>query len=162
MSMIFQLFAIPDSTAVDLMATPAKIRSVLASLDDADSGLSLEKSWHGLHYLLTGDSMLGDPPLNFLLADGNTVGDEDVGYGPARIVDSRSVSSIDQALAAFTDADFEARLDLQAMDAAQIYPNIWGEPRDQLKQEYTGYLDALKAYVHQTSATGQSLLLALR
>ena len=31
------------------------------------TGVSLEKSWHGLHYLLTGEVWTGNEPLAFLL-----------------------------------------------------------------------------------------------
>ena len=83
MSMIFEMFSIPNETAQEVLATPTNIHELLNSLDDSSEALSLAKSWHGLHYILTGDPVQGDPPLNFLLVGGAEVGDEDIGYGPA-------------------------------------------------------------------------------
>src|SRR5829696_7547426 len=39
---------------------------------------NFEKSWHGLHFLLTGTAWEGEPPLNFLLAGGREI---DIGLG---------------------------------------------------------------------------------
>jgi Domain of unknown function (DUF1877) len=162
MSMIFEMFAIPNDTAQEVLAAPVNIHELLESLDDSNEALSLEKSWHGLHYILTGDPVRGDPPLNFLLVGGAEVGDEDIGYGPARIFDPTSVANIDNALSRFSETDLDTRFDPAAMKVAQIYPNIWDEPRVSLKGEYTGYLEILKAYVHRTAELGQALLITLR
>ena len=45
---------------------------------------SLEKAWHGLHYLLTGDAWGGGPPLNFIVMGGDEIDGVDTGYGPPR------------------------------------------------------------------------------
>jgi len=162
MSMIVEIFIVADGTAKEVIADPSGIHDLLASLGGSDAGLSLEKSWHGIHYLLTGDAMRGDPPLNFLLDGGATVGDEDIGYGPARILDPALVAEVNIALSGFTESELDARLDPVAMTAAQVYPDIWHEPRDSLKQEYAGYLRELKEHVHRAAESGQALLVALR
>ncbi len=161
MSMIFEMFAIPNERAQEVLATPTKIHELLESLDDSSEVLSLEKSWHGLHYILTGDPVQGDP-FNFLLVGGDEVGDEDIGYGPARIFDPTSVANIDNALTKFSETDLDVRFDPAAMSVPQIYPDIWHEPRDSLRSEYAGYLETLKAYVHRTAELGRALLITLR
>ncbi len=138
--MIFEMFAIPNDTAQEVLTAPANIHELLASLADSNEALSLQKSWHGLHYILPADPAHGDPPLNLPLAGGAEVGDEDVGYGPARIFDPTSVANIDNALTKFSETDLDARFDPAAMEVAQIYPNIWHEPRVSLRGEYAGYL----------------------
>jgi hypothetical protein len=119
-----------------------------------------ELAW--IAYILTGDPVQGDPPLNFLLVGGAEVGDEDIEYGPARIFDPTFVANIDNALTKFSETDLDVRFDPAAMSVAQIYPNIWDEPRDSLRGEYAGYLETLKAYVHRTAELGQALLITLR
>ena len=64
---------------------------------DSENSISLEKAWHGLHFLLTGDPWGGSGHAAFLLAGGREVG-EDMGYGPARVIDAAEVREIDQAL----------------------------------------------------------------
>ena len=72
------------------------------------------------------------------------------------------VTIIDNSLTKFSETDLDARFDPAAMGVAQIYPNIWHEPRAFLRSEYAGYLETLKAYVHRTANSGRALLIALR
>lgn len=72
--------------------------------------LELEKSWNGLHFLLTGSQWEGEPPLSFTVmgkdnlipADEN---DRNWSYGPPRFVPPETVKEIDAALKA---TDFES------------------------------------------------------
>ena len=50
----------------------------------------LDKSWHGIHYLMTGSVWGSDSPLDFLISGGTNVGDIDLGSGPARVMRVRS------------------------------------------------------------------------
>src|SRR5205809_3698611 len=58
------------------------------------SDLDVDKAWHGLHFLLTGAANEERPPLDFLVTGGEEIGDEDVGYGPARAYHSLQVREI--------------------------------------------------------------------
>lgn len=162
MSMICELFIVSPQTARQLIADPTQIYDVLKSLEGSDSVLSLEKSWHGLHFAITGSAWEGSPPLNFLAGGGVQVGEEDVGYGPARLLDSNSVAALNAALTAFSDADFTRNFDPARLSGADIYPQIWDESLVDLKVEYGGYLQEMKAHVQRASKTGQALLVAIR
>ena len=162
MSMICNLFVTPSETASRLAADPQTIFDVLDVLDGTDADLSLEKSWHALQFLLTGEPWSGDPPLNFLTDGGNSVGDIDIGYGPARIFESSDVTTLNAALEKFSQSDLEARFDPGAMMAADIYPNIWDEPLDGLKREYGGYLQLLKEHVQDAAIANHALLITFR
>src|SRR5271163_2074263 len=50
---------------------------------DAEEGLTLEKSWHCLHYLLTGTAWETGTVLGKTILGGTEIG-PDMGYGPAR------------------------------------------------------------------------------
>jgi hypothetical protein len=162
MSMIYRVFAIPDDIARETLADPERIHDLLVSLDESANGLSLEKGWHGLHFLMTGDPWAGDPPLNFLTLGGEEVGDIDVGYGPARIFRAPSVAVIHEALENFPDSNIDARLDQAVFNAAQIYPPIWNEPRADLVAEYTHFLQVLKENVSKAADSHQALLLVVQ
>jgi Domain of unknown function (DUF1877) len=162
MSMIYRLFAIADKIAGATLADPERIHQLLESLDQAPNELSLEKSWHGLHFLLTGDVWAGDPPLNFITTGGEEVGDIDVGYGPARIFRAPYVVVIHAALNKLPDNYVDAKLDLAAFTSAKIYPRIWSEPRPALVDEYTHFLNDLKAYVGKAADSHQALLLVVQ
>jgi hypothetical protein len=162
MSMICELFIVPDQSARQVLGNPAEIHQLLESLEGSDAVLSLEKSWHGLHFVLAGTTSGGDPPLNFLMGGGVPVGDEDVGYGPARVLDPVGVAEFDKALEAISDADFARRFDPAELTGALIYPMIWDEPLDELMQEYRSYFQEMKRHVHRATQSRQALILTIR
>jgi hypothetical protein len=161
MSMICQLYALPDRSAREVLADPSRIRELINSLDQAGAAVSLEKSWHGLHFALTGSSWGGEPPLNFLATGGEPVGDVDVGYGPARILMPDEVALLSADLERITDEEFARRFDLAALTKEAIYPEIWDEPLEDLLEEYLGYLGFAKALIAEASRNGQAMLIVL-
>ena len=62
--------------------------------DGEGKEIDFDKSWHGMHYLLARSDEGGTPPLDFLLGGGRTVGDEDVGYGPAWVFTAAETRTI--------------------------------------------------------------------
>ena len=130
-----------------------------ASADPADE-LDVDKAWHGLHFLFTGDAWSGDPPLDFIVSGGAEVGDEDVGYGPARAFTSGEVREIAAALDKITRAELTRRFDAARMTELGIYPEIWD--RDQADDDTLEYLlenfDLLKGFVARGSESGRGML----
>src|SRR6185312_399033 len=61
-------------------------------------GLDIHKSWHGLHWLLCQEPWDGPEPLKHAVLGGQEIG-EDMGYGPARLVDATTVRAVAEALA---------------------------------------------------------------
>ncbi|MGH7513623.1 MAG: YfbM family protein [Gemmatimonadales bacterium] len=100
--------------------------------------VDLDKSWHGIHYLLTGTAWEGDPPLNFLVTGGREVGDAEVGQGPARTYTAAETREVAGALAALSDAELRSRFAPGDMMRAEIYPEIWD--RDPAEDDTLGYL----------------------
>jgi uncharacterized protein DUF1877 len=86
----------------------------------------LDKAWHGIHFLLTGTAQDGEPPLNFLVAGGQPVGDIEIGYRPARVYPAAETRQIAAALAGVTDAQVRDRYDPARMRREEVYPDIWG------------------------------------
>ena len=127
--------------------------------NDANS-VSLEKAWHGLHFLLTGSGMEGELPLAFILQGGKEVG-EDTGYGPPRFFDHAQVAELHTALEAISDDELWSRFDAEQMSADSVYPFIWEEPESELREEYTHYFHELKKLVRKADAEKIGLLLML-
>ena len=63
----------------------SEARARLAPIGPLEQALSIEKSWHMLHYLFTGHVDASDAPGNALLT-GQAVG-ENLGFGPPRLQD---------------------------------------------------------------------------
>ena len=82
-----------------------------------------EKSWHGLHYLLTGTSDEGDPPLNFLM-HGRELELED-GDTPLITHSSADTRGIADALTRLSDEEVRRRVNLAEMNELELYPGRW-------------------------------------
>lgn len=93
--------------------------------DEPPGCIDVDKAWHGIHYLLTGQAEGGKEPLSLAVLGGQELG-EDVGYGPARVLTPEQVSQISAALGPLSDAALASRFDPQAMEKLDIYPQaIW-------------------------------------
>ena len=123
----------------------------------------LDKSWHGIHYLLTGSGDEGKPPLDFLVAGGADIGDDAWGYGAPRAVTPAETRRIAAALATVTDDELRSRFDGEAMMQAKIYPDIWD--RDPADDDTLGYLmdyvTTLREAVAATVSKSHGLLVHL-
>ena len=133
-----------------------ELNAVGAVLPDGteESGLSLEKSWHVLHYLLTGKPEEAPPPLGNAILGGREIG-PDLGYGPARFLTPEEVREVSLALSRITAQDLARRFDLPAMIAAHIYP-----VRDENELEIAQpYFEQLARYYSEAAAAGHAMLL---
>lgn len=122
--------------------------------------VSLEKAWHGLHFLLTGSAGESGVPLGFLLEGGQEVGGDD-GYGAPRLFQPGEVQQINAALAPISGDELWGRFDAERMEAESIYPGIWDEEEEELREEYLGYFHELKQVVAQAGEGGMGLLVML-
>lgn len=81
-----------------------------AEMEERPEGeIDLDKAWHGIHFLLTGSAWEGAEPLCYLVTGGHQLGDEDIGYGPARALLPHEVAAFDAALSQVTVDDLRQR-----------------------------------------------------
>lgn len=120
--------------------------------------LSLEKAWHGLDELLTTASDV--PELNFIMVGGTPVG-TDLSYGPPRLLDAELLRRLDTALRAIDDDQLWAGFDPERFEEEGIYPGIWDEPVEELREEYVGYFHDLQAFVQRVAASGGQILVVI-
>ena len=123
----------------------------------------LEKSWHGIHYLLTGSAWEGDPPLDFLVNGGRQVGRIDPEHGPVRAFRADQTRAIYESLSALSPYELRKRFNGRDMTAKEIYPDIW--TRSVLEEDSLRYLmdhlDKLRAFLRQTVEAQLGLLVFL-
>jgi len=83
--------------------------------------VDLHKSWHMFHFVFTGLASGGTPPANLLMEGGAEIG-EDLGYGPARLLDPATTAALAGFVAPLTVDELKRRLDGPRMAALSIYP----------------------------------------
>lgn len=88
--------------------------------------ISLEKAWHGLHFLLCGSAEPATGELAQAVLGGTEIG-ADHGYGPARYLEPDAVRRIAATLGALSADELRRRYDAAAMEAAQVYPGGWDD-----------------------------------
>ncbi len=163
MSLIGHAYLLPDQRIRALLAEPAGVFEVVdgAYNDPAAGFVDLDKAWGCLHYLLTGTARDGEGPLAFLLKGGTPVGEEDLGYGPARVFRPLEAAAIADALASQSQRSLLPRFDLKKLEILEVYPGRWSEVN--LRSDYDlgyyfGPLEALKSVTARAKAEHLGML----
>jgi hypothetical protein len=168
MSMIGNFLLVSDAEIASLLEAPCAVhefleRRVYQAASPVEY-LDVDEAWHALHFLLTGTAWEGAPPLNFIVSGGNSIGDEDVGYSPARALRAREVASLHRALEGLDAQELLRRYDGPAMDALGVYPGGWAAC-DPTKGNAFGYCsgayEELRALVRRGAGLGRGLLVWL-
>lgn len=133
----------------------------LQTVDGELADCDLDKSWHGIHYLLTGSAEGGAPPLDFLLDGGVAV--EGGGEYGARVFTAAQTAAIAAALAPIDEATLRRRFDPVAMTKQRVYPSIWDRaPEDDDSLGYCiDYFAQLKAFVAEAARRGFGLVVSM-
>ena len=119
--------------------------------------VSLEKMWHGLHFLLTGEPWGGTPPLsNAILGDDP---DEEREEGSLNVLGPSDVKEVATALSALTHEELHGRFDPAKFAAADIYPAVWDESREELFSELMMYFDELVGFYREAARCGNAVLI---
>ncbi|MCA9674137.1 MAG: YfbM family protein [Kofleriaceae bacterium] len=162
MSMIGNVLVASDAQLATLLSDPDSIADFLD--DEAEKpaarALDIDKAWHAIHFLLTGEPWDGALPLGFVVTGGATIGDVDVGYGPARAFRSDEVRAIAAALAPITVEHLMTRWEPEAIRAAELY-GVDPDRRDEEAGYVGGHFDALEAFVAAAAQDGLGMIVYL-
>ena len=111
----------------------------------------LDKSWQGIHYCLNKTEYEAEPPMDFITLGGETSGDIDVGYGPARFFRSQTVKEIENRISGITREQLLMNYNPSEMEKLDIYPNIWGDEGNEGFEYIAEYFETLKSFVSNCS-----------
>ena len=155
------LASLPPAIRGDLAGPgpgPASDEDDAAVVEGLGPDLYIEKAWHGVHWLLCGTPMEAPPPLGDAILGGDELG-ADVGYGPARTLDTARTAAVAEALADLPADDIAARFDASRLDADDIYPSGWDEQgrREWLSAEY----ECVRDFYLDAAGEGRAVLLWL-
>ena len=120
--------------------------------------LDLHKSWHILHFALTGRAEGGALPAATLLSGGTEIG-RDLGYGRARIVAAAPTSAFATYLAGTDVTALAARLVPAAMRAQGVYGAA--QSRARLLDELTHDFPRLRDHVIGAASGRSGLLICM-
>jgi hypothetical protein len=128
------------------------------SREGAHESLSLDKAWHGVHYVLCGTVEPDESLLSQAVLGGTEIGEDFSGYGPARFFTAAQVAELAAALAK-AEQDASARFDPMRMTQLQIYPFGWDEPgaRDWILEAVA----ALRGFYARAAADGLAVVTCL-
>ncbi|MFP5392400.1 MAG: YfbM family protein [Gammaproteobacteria bacterium] len=150
MSMIGNMLAVSQAELDALYQDPDTVPAYLYDTR-SDESVDLDKAWHAIHFVLTGEEYGGEGPLAQAVLGGVPIGDEDVGYGPARGLSAADVKAVAAALEQVTESDLRAKFDADALTEAEIYPQIWDEGDVALDYVLDNFLEMRRFY--QDAAT---------
>jgi hypothetical protein len=162
MSMIAAYRRISERELTMLRANPDSVDGLLSPEDsEPDDGrhIDLDKSWHAIHYLLTGDPWGGEPPLFNAVLGGTPIGDDN-GYGPARYLTAEQVRQVAVALTAISPENLRSRASLKEMAGADIYsvaPEEGESEWEYITDNYRNLVD----FFRNAAAAGDAMLLCM-
>jgi len=114
--MIVNFLAIDQNKANSLINDPDWIADFLYSeespVEESEDFLDFDKSWHGIHFLVTGNEWEGAPPARDMILGGIAYG-EDIGYGPARLLNTEEVKNVDIFLSTLNPDYIQSRFNIR-------------------------------------------------
>jgi Domain of unknown function (DUF1877) len=145
----------------------SEVKSLLypeQKLDDDTNSLDLEKTWHGLHFLLTGDSV-GSPPHSWVIFGNYSVGGDDnqllYGYSfiGLRYLLPDEVSTVAKLLTSITVEDLKANFLPKVMQEVSIYPDIWTRDGEDALNWLLGYYPYLVSFYQKAASEKKAVLM---
>jgi len=125
--------------------------------------LSLEKAWHGVHYLLAGAAEPGPDLRSQAVLGGLELGDDPEGfsgYGPARCFRAAQVRQLSEELSRpELEAEVAARFDPVKMSQLQIYPGWQAGEED--KEWVMAAFRRLRDFYSSAAARGRAVVTCL-
>ena len=152
MEMIGNLIRISKEQLDTFKANSNELEKLVLSTEchASECYIDIDKSWEAVHFILCGESLFipqystsNSSELTRVIFNPQLIDEEqDLGYGPAAYNTPNQVGSIAKKLNTLNLADLESRFDGNALNNAEIYPEIWN------KSESKKYaFDNLKAVI---------------
>ena len=134
----------------------AELQALHTGLSKDGMELSLHKSWHCLHFLLTGKSWdRVDSPLGKAIMGGREIPDRQgvMGYGPVRYLTQEEVRQVAEALSEFPIEARAVAFDPDAAEEAKVYV-----PEHDV-EELTHHFTLLKDFYRDAADKNNAMLL---
>lgn len=160
MSMIGNYRRLSQGELAALLAAPETITDFLygeQNYSETENQLDIDKAWHAIHYLLNGTTWGGKKPLVNAVLGGAPLGEEDVGYGPARYLLPSQVAETSKALQPISHEQLWSGFDAAEMKKAEIYPKFEGGEDD--RGYICGNFEEIKLFFAAAASQEEAMLL---
>lgn len=156
--MIGNFLQLSSEELAALIADPSSVQSfIYPEGEEGENSIDVDKAWHGIHYLLVGDSWGGEPPLANVVLGGTEIGD-DFGYGPARYLTADEVCAAANALKDISPDVLRSRYVASELAKNEIYPEIWDDPDDDSVEYLASWYQTLRDYYLDAAAKNNAML----
>ncbi|QTH40655.1 YfbM family protein [Cohnella sp. LGH] len=151
-------FALEDKLVQQIAAGDIALKSLKI---DNYPGLSIDRTWEAIHYLLCGDIADGEPPLGYVvpLSSDKSVDFGSFGAFPLR---ADQVAAAHQAIAELDEAQLRLRYDFKTMVKEEVYPLEDGMVSDEDEEPFFAfmlqYFNEIRRFYSQTAAEGKGLV----
>lgn len=159
MGMVGCFMAVTASDFKRMQGDPEFVEEILNSEEsmEGDAMMDVDKAWHGIHFLLTGEAWGGEAPWSLAIMGGKEIG-EDQGYGPARYLTPEQVITVSHALDSLPLDDFKSRFDPARMTGLTIYPDIWEREGAEALEYVVSHYEGLIKYYRDAASRGDAIL----
>lgn len=124
--------------------------------------INLDKAWHGIHFLLTGNAEAANSLSSKVIFGGESFG-PDLGYGPAQLLTPAEVKGIAKLLMKETPERLAARYDPVAFEQADIYPSvIWVREGKAALTYVLGYYRKLVEFYQNAAERGNAVVFVIQ
>lgn len=123
--------------------------------------LYADKAWGGMNFLLTKAGGDTDFPYSFITEGGAEIDSDAFAYGPPRTFQPDEVKEIART---FTDLDIDTFYDEtepEELAEADVYPNIWSEPKAECIHYVIDHLSELKTFMLDAAEKNLALIVYL-
>lgn len=163
MSMIGNYFMTDQETIDRIQKGELQVADLIYDEDDnvdEEASLDIDKAWNAIHYVLTGEADLGKNtgPLSKAVLGGTPVSEEDVGYGPALLIEAEEVRQIARLLQPMGREAFQERFRFAEMLENEVYPMIPNEDEEGFFEYIWDYFAAVKEFFAEAAAQGKCIL----
>lgn len=160
MSMIGSYFRVNRDQLEEMLRNPEFVSKTIFKDVKGANTLEIDKAWHGIHFLLTGDPWGGKPPLKYVVLGWKTLGEEDLGYGPPQYINPEQVKEAAKSLSEVSMDELRKRYNPDRFFEEEIYPEIWDEGEEALNYLLDFFLDIVK-FFESAAKNDQAIVFAI-
>ncbi len=131
---------------------------------EAKNFLDIDKAWDAIQFTLTGHGFIDvgnteRTPLFDIVVGGQSISEEDVGYGCARYLTNKEVKECYQAIKNITKTEWKSKFNMNEMLIEQVYPLYGAEDEEEFFEYTYNHFEALQHFFRTASDEDRYMLL---